>query len=84
VTGGHLFGAACLCASSAAMNSPKLPHLRGLPLEVPGMSATDPAPLIAAALAELPPGEQTGLMVLTMRAHIRSAREAGMTDADIE
>jgi hypothetical protein len=48
------------------------------------MISTDPAALIAATLDELPSHEQTGLMVLTLRAYIGTAREAGMTDADIE
>ncbi|SDE50372.1 hypothetical protein [Belnapia rosea] len=48
------------------------------------MISTDTTALIAAVLADLPPDEQTGLMVLTMTAYIQTAREAGMTEADIE
>jgi len=43
-----------------------------------------PDALTAAAIFELPFQERTGLMALTMRAHIGSAYEAAMTDADIE
>jgi hypothetical protein len=46
--------------------------------------STEPAALIAATLTELPYHERTGLIVLTLRAYIGTAREAGMTDADIE
>ncbi|WP_090664398.1 hypothetical protein [Belnapia rosea] len=48
------------------------------------MISTDTTALIAVVLADLPPHEQTGLMVLTMRAYIGTARDAGMTDGDIE
>ncbi|MBL6082082.1 hypothetical protein JMJ56_29325 [Belnapia sp. T18] len=41
----------------------------------------DPAVLIAAVLTDLPPDDQTGLMVLTMTAYIQIAREAGMGEA---
>lgn len=48
------------------------------------MISTEPAALIAATLANLPSHERTGLMVLTLQAYIETARQAGMTDADIE
>jgi hypothetical protein len=48
------------------------------------MISANPDALVAAALADLPSQEQTGLMVLTIRAYIGTAQEAGMSDADIE
>jgi hypothetical protein len=50
----------------------------------PAKPKLSPKELIAAALADLPPEDQTGLMVLTMAAYIRAAQEAGMTEADTE